>query len=100
MPSCQHLDRLWAASPAPSSPGCEKCLAEGTTWVHLRRCQTCGHVGCCNQSEGKHATAHFQTSRHPVVRSIERREEWLWCYVDAGEYDPAEDWDREGADLS
>ena len=99
MPTCRHLDKLFDSTVQPSAPGCEDCLATGGTWVHLRRCQTCGHVGCCDQSPGRHARAHFTGTHHPVVRSHERGQEWGWCYVDAVEYDAAEDWDREGAGL-
>ena len=100
MPTCAHLARLADAVVEPSGEGCEECLALDQEWVHLRRCQTCGHVGCCDQSIGRHATAHFKATRHPVIRSLEGREDWTWCFVDGLEYDPAEDWDREGAELS
>ena len=99
MPTCRHLDSLADAAPRASAAGCEECLRIGQSWVHLRRCQTCGHVGCCDQSVGKHATAHYAASHHPVMRSLEGREEWSYCYADKVEYDPAEDWDREGAEL-
>lgn len=99
MSSCRHLDQLYDAVVEPSAPGCEECLAMGGEWVHLRRCQTCGHIGCCDQSVGRHATAHYRATRHPVIRSHEPHEDWGWCYTDSVEYDPAEDWDREGADL-
>jgi uncharacterized UBP type Zn finger protein len=51
-------------------------------WVHLRMCQTCGHVGCCDNSEGKHATGHFKAIGHPIIRSAQPGEDWSWCYVD------------------
>ena len=66
----------------PNAGGCEECLRDGTTWVHLRLCLTCGHVGCCDSSVGKHATGHFDECRHPVMRSFEPGEAWRWCYVD------------------
>lgn len=79
---CEHL-RVTDACLEPRTPeGCEECLREGTTWVHLRLCLTCGHVGCCDSSERKHATAHFHETQHPVMRSIEPGEVWRWCYVD------------------
>jgi uncharacterized UBP type Zn finger protein len=62
--------------------GCEECLATGSRWVHLRVCMSCGHVGCCDSSPGKHATHHFHATEHPVVRSYEPGEDWGWCYVD------------------
>ncbi len=78
--SCTHLDTI--ADPGPSGPGCVECLATGGTWMHLRRCAACSHVGCCDSSPNRHATAHFQTSAHPLVQSYEPHEEWYWCYVD------------------
>jgi uncharacterized UBP type Zn finger protein len=64
------------------SEGCEACLALGDTWVHLRMCMTCAMVGCCDSSKNKHATKHFHGTKHPLVRSIEPGETWVWCYVD------------------
>ncbi len=61
---------------------CEECVKMHDTWVHLRMCLTCGHVGCCDSSKNKHATKHFHTSTHPLIRSIEPGERWVWCYVD------------------
>lgn len=67
----------------PRTPhGCEECLRLGTPWVHLRLCLTCGHVGCCDSSPGRHASAHAHAIGHPVVRSMEPGEDWRWCYVD------------------
>lgn len=66
----------------PSSHGCQECLQSGSRWVHLRLCVHCGHVGCCDDSPNRHATRHFATTRHPVVRSYEPGESWLYCYVD------------------
>lgn len=99
MPSCRHLDQLYEAAVSPSAPGCEDCLATGGQWVHLRLCQTCGHVGCCDQSPNRHARAHAKTAGHPVIRSHQPGEAWGWCFVDSVEYDSAEEWDHEGADL-
>jgi hypothetical protein len=79
--TCTHLDT--AADVAPSGDGCVECLAAGGRWVHLRICQTCGHVGCCDSSPGRHATAHFhEHPGHPLVRSYEPGEDWWWCYAD------------------
>ncbi len=79
---CEHLE-LMPASVDPDPPGsCGSCLEEGTTWVHLRMCLQCGRVGCCDSSVGRHATAHFRTTTHPVMQSAEPRESWRWCYVD------------------
>jgi uncharacterized UBP type Zn finger protein len=79
--SCTHLDQIHQVTPS-SINGCEECLAMGDTWVHLRECLTCGHVGCCDDSQNKHATQHFHITKHPIIRSIEPGEDWKWCYVD------------------
>jgi monovalent cation/hydrogen antiporter len=79
---CEHL-REAPAWVSPRTPeGCEECMRDGTTWVHLRLCLACGHVGCCDSSVGRHATAHFGECEHPVMRSIEPGEAWKWCYLD------------------
>jgi monovalent cation/hydrogen antiporter len=79
---CGHIEH----SPAiidPNGPGiCQDCLREGTRTVHLRICLSCGNVGCCNSSVGRHAERHFMQSTHPVVRSFEPGESWRWCYID------------------
>lgn len=77
---CGHTAGLGPV--VPNADGCEECLKSGDTWVHLRVCMHCGHVGCCDSSKNKHATRHFHESGHPVMRSMERGEEWGWCYVD------------------
>ncbi|GAA0973712.1 Multidrug resistance protein Stp [Nocardioides aquaticus] len=79
-PACTHL--VDPTPPEPGSSGCVECLADGGPWVHLRLCQECGHVGCCDSSPGRHATAHAHLADHPVVRSFEPGEEWFYCYVD------------------
>jgi CPA1 family monovalent cation:H+ antiporter len=79
---CEHLSHAPKIVRANTPDGCEECLIEGTRWVHLRLCLTCGHVGCCDSSVRKHATAHFHGTEHPVMRSIEPGEAWRWCYVD------------------
>jgi len=67
----------------PRTPqGCEECLLRGSTWVHLRLCLTCGHVGCCDSSPNRDARRHAGLVGHPVVRSLEPGEDWRWCYVD------------------
>jgi uncharacterized UBP type Zn finger protein len=78
--NCTHVSEIRDVT--PSADGCEDCLAIGDTWVHLRLCMECGHVGCCDSSKNKHATKHFRATKHPIVRSFERGEDWLWCYVD------------------
>jgi Na+/H+ antiporter len=79
---CDHLRNASRTARARTPEGCEECLRDGTRWVHLRLCLTCGHVGCCDSSVGRHATAHFHETGHPVMRSIEPGEAWRWCYVD------------------
>ncbi|GAB3875567.1 Na+/H+ antiporter [Terrabacter terrigena] len=79
---CEHLEEIDACVEPRTPEGCEECLRNGTTWVHLRLCLDCGHVGCCDSSEFKHATGHFHESSHPVMRSIEPGESWRWCFVD------------------
>jgi uncharacterized UBP type Zn finger protein len=77
---CTHLDQIHKVK--PKTKGCEECLKIGAEWVHLRLCLSCGHVGCCDTSDGRHATKHFHDTKHPIVRSLERGENWMWCYVD------------------
>lgn len=80
--SCAHLASV-ADVTASSTRGCEDCLREGSRWVHLRECLACGHVGCCDNSPRRHATAHFHATSHPIVRSFEPDEDWAWCYPDS-----------------
>jgi uncharacterized UBP type Zn finger protein len=77
---CTHLDQVRDVT--PSAEGCEDCLRTGDSWVHLRLCMTCGHVGCCDSSPNRHASAHFRDTEHPLVSSFEPGEHWMWCYVD------------------
>lgn len=77
---CSHLDKNKRVY--PSADGCEECLQTGDSWVHLRICLTCGHAGCCDSSKNKHATAHFNECEHPLIKSLEKNEDWAWCYVD------------------
>jgi uncharacterized UBP type Zn finger protein len=77
---CTHLDQINDVK--PGAEGCEECLQMGDTWVHLRECLVCGHVGCCDSSKNRHATKHFHTSEHPLVQSFQPYEDWIWCYVD------------------
>ena len=77
--TCTHLDTIRDVE--PSSLGCEDCLRIGGRWVHLRMCMRCGHVGCCDNSPNRHATAHWRSnSAHPLIRSYEPGEDWWWCY--------------------
>ncbi|ASR35228.1 Na+/H+ antiporter [Prauserella marina] len=80
--NCEHLTTDYGDVRPSSADSCLDCLAEGTTWVHLRMCVVCGHVGCCDSSPRKHASAHFREGGHPVMRSFEPGETWRWCFVD------------------
>jgi monovalent cation:H+ antiporter-2, CPA2 family len=85
--SCPHVGKI-DRHIKPNSDGCEECLVMGDTWVHLRLCMRCGHVGCCDDSKNKHATKHFHHTKHPIVRSLEPGERWGWCFVDEVALDP------------
>lgn len=80
MSRCAHLDQVQVTSTDKDS--CEDCVPMGSGWVHLRMCLICGYVGCCDSSPNRHATAHARDASHPLVRSIEPGESWVWCYVD------------------
>jgi uncharacterized UBP type Zn finger protein len=80
MERCTHTDQFRAVQ--PSAQGCEECLEIGDIWVHLRECLMCGHVGCCDSSNNKHATKHFFETSHPIVASFEPGAHWRWCYAD------------------
>ena len=77
---CHHQSAIHHV--VPSALGCEDCLKTGSIWVHLRLCRSCGHVGCCDNSPGHHATTHFDETGHPLIQSFEPGEEWWYCYVD------------------
>lgn len=77
---CEHFALIHDVE--PGTDGCEECLAMGDTWIHLRLCRTCGHVGCCNESRNMHATRHFESTGHPIIQSFEPGEDWMWCFVD------------------
>jgi uncharacterized UBP type Zn finger protein len=79
--TCAHIQS--AGDHRPNTPdGCEECLAAGDSWVQLRLCLECGHVGCCDSSKNKHATKHYRSTTHPVIRSFQPDEEWRYCYPD------------------
>jgi len=79
---CTHLDEVEVSELPAEVAGCEDCLRMGGKWLHLRICLTCGHVGCCDSSPNRHATAHSNEASHPLIRSLEPGEDWSWCYVD------------------
>jgi hypothetical protein len=82
MTRCTHLDQITVTQLPEAVAGCEDCLASGGEWLHLRICLACGHVGCCDDSPNRHATAHGRSSSHALIRSLEPGEEWCWCFVD------------------
>lgn len=82
MAACAHLDRVEVLEPEGAVTGCPVCLAIGATWTHLRMCQTCGEIGCCDDSPNRHATAHHAATGHPIIRSVEPGEDWSYCYED------------------
>ena len=79
---CTHLNTIEITELPPVVEGCEDCLRTGDPWCHLRICLACGYVGCCDSSPGRHATAHGLSSGHPIIRSIQPGENWVWCFVD------------------
>jgi hypothetical protein len=82
MATCTHLDQVKILELPESVDGCEECLAQGAAWLHLRICLACGHVGCCDDSPGQHASAHGTPDGHAIMRSLEPGEEWCWCFPD------------------
>jgi Zn-finger in ubiquitin-hydrolases and other protein len=82
MATCTHLDQIEYLEPAGPVAGCEECLKMGSGWVHLRLCQTCGTIACCDSSPNRHASKHAAAAGHPIARSVEPGEDWSWCYVD------------------
>ena len=80
--ACGHLDQVLLDVLPEEVAGCDDCLRTGSLWVHLRICLTCGHVGCCDSSPGRHASRHARAIGHPLIRSLEPGEEWSWCFVD------------------
>lgn len=86
---CTHLDQIEIVEPR-TPDGCEECLQIGSSWVELRLCQSCGHVGCCDSSPNRHATKHFEATDHPVMQSFEPDARWGWCYIDEVTLSPSE----------
>ena len=83
--TCTHLNQIVEGIQPRTPQGCEECLKTGDTWVHLRECLVCGHVGCCDSSKNKHATKHFHGTQHAIMQSFQPGEDWRWCYVDSME---------------
>ncbi|MEA2192727.1 MAG: hypothetical protein QOI73_2848 [Solirubrobacteraceae bacterium] len=82
MAGCTHLEYVKVTELPDAVDGCDDCLLSGDPWCHLRICLTCGHVGCCDDSPKRHASAHAAETAHPLIRSIQPGEDWSWCYVD------------------
>ena len=80
--TCTHRNEILVLDPLKPIEGCEECLAIGSWWVHLRMCQTCGKIGCCDSSPNQHASKHAHAAEHPVLRSVEPGEDWSWCVID------------------
>ncbi|MGZ3418157.1 MAG: UBP-type zinc finger domain-containing protein [Polyangiales bacterium] len=80
--ACGHVTAEMPRQTHRPTKGCEDCLKIGGRWVHLRTCLSCGHVGCCDNSPNKHATAHYHVTKHPVITSAEVGETWAYCYPD------------------
>jgi uncharacterized UBP type Zn finger protein len=83
---CEHVSAIQKVPPA--SKGCEDCLLLGAAWTELRVCLTCGHVGCCEDSEHAHALSHFNATGHPMIAPLSRGETWGWCYIHRRYFDP------------
>ena len=79
---CSHVDQVSILGPPAEVAGCEECLKIGGRWLHLRMCQSCGKVGCCDSSPNRHARAHAAEEGHPIARSIDQGEDWSWCFLD------------------
>src|SRR6266516_7419575 len=77
--NCDHEKEI--RNVKPSGSGCKECLEMGGSWVQLRLCLSCGHIGCCDSSKNKHATRHFHQTRHPIIQSFQPGEDWRWCFV-------------------
>jgi CPA2 family monovalent cation:H+ antiporter-2 len=87
--ACAHLDQV-VEGVERRTEGCETCLEKGMRWVHLRMCLTCGRVGCCMASEGRHSLAHFDETGHALIRSLEPDEDWWYCFADWKQLEPPE----------
>ena len=79
---CSHVDQVSILDRPAEVAGCEECLKIGGRWLHLRMCQSCGKVGCCDSSPNRHARAHAAEEGHPIARSIDQGEDWSWCFLD------------------
>jgi uncharacterized UBP type Zn finger protein len=87
---CEHVRAI--RNVQPDAEGCSDCLATGDAWVQLRMCLSCGHVGCCDSSQNKHATAHWKATGHPIIQSAEPGQDWRWCYPHGDYVDREGEW--------
>lgn len=87
--SCEHARLIGDVMPS-TADACEDCLASGGSWVHLRICLVCGHVGCCDESPNRHARRHFHGTGHPVIQSYEIGENWRYCFIDDTDLPPGD----------
>lgn len=92
MAACSHLSEVRFVELPGHIAGCEDCLQIGGRWIHLRMCQSCGHIACCDSSPNRHASKHAQQPGHAIARSAEPGENWSWCYVDEMPVSPAAGW--------
>jgi len=79
--ACKHIEAIGDRK-SPQRRECAECVKTGSSWVHLRTCQTCGVTLCCDSSPNRHASRHARSDHHPVVASAEPGERWLYCFVD------------------
>jgi len=82
---CKHTNQIKITT--TKTRVCQECVKQGDTWVQLRLCMICGHVGCCDSSKNKHATKHSHSQKHPIIKTLEPGENWCWCYIDELEFD-------------
>ena len=71
----------------PRSPGCVDCETGAGWWLHLRRCASCGNIGCCDTSPSRHARAHLAATGHRIVQSFEPHETWFGDLVTGTVFD-------------
>jgi ubiquitin-hydrolase Zn-finger-containing protein len=76
--ACDHADSI---QPVPDPRDvCEACIVEGTHWVHLRQCLSCGQTLCCDNSPRRHMSGHWKAVGHPVMRGVSEGDDWTWCF--------------------
>lgn len=85
--TCDHLNQIKITAKPDEVKGCDECLQIGSSWVEVRMCLTCGHVGCCDSSKHQHARKHYETTQHPIIQSVEPGQKWGWCYLDEGYFE-------------